>query len=151
MQKLMHTLIKLKSYNSKKRNIMKNTVITFLLLIFLAAGIAGCGDNGTGNSLFGPGGNNVTFTMGAQQGPNGGVQFTWIPSTSVRVTKLILGTTGFSDTITDNSGQLYTGNQPWAYPNEYTGVAAGQQWQFNFTGTDSTNAAFTSTANLTIQ
>lgn len=130
---------------------MKKTILPFLLVVLMALGIAGCGDNGTGNSLFGPNSGNVSFTMGAQQGPNGGAQFTWVPNKSVKVTMLILSTTGFADTITDNTGQLYTAGETWAYPQEYTGVAVGQQWQFNFTGTDSTNTAYTSTANLTIQ
>ncbi len=128
---------------------MKKTILLYIPLLLIAIGIISCGDNSTGNSLLGGNNNTVTFTMGAQQSTNG-VQFTWKPSVSVRVTKLILGTTGFSDTITDNSNQLYTANQVWVYPNEYTGVTTGQQWQFNFTGTDSLNQAYTSTASLTI-
>lgn len=125
---------------------MKKILSLFIPVFILAIGIISCGDNSTGGLL---GNNNVTFTMGVQQSQNG-VQFTWQPSVSVRVSQLILSTNGFSDTITDNSNQLYTGGQVWAYPNEYTGVTTGQQWQFNFTGTDSTNQAYTSTANLTI-
>ncbi|MCC6866998.1 MAG: hypothetical protein IT280_12660 [Ignavibacteria bacterium] len=124
---------------------MKKTLLLFLPVFIITIAIISCGDNTTGTGL-----GSVTFTMGTQQGPNGGTQFTWSPSKSVKVTKLILGTTGFSDTITDNSGTVYTGNQTWAYPNEYTGVTTGQQWTFNFTGTDSSNQAYTSTANLTI-
>ncbi|MBN8584340.1 MAG: hypothetical protein J0M37_04530 [Ignavibacteria bacterium] len=124
---------------------MKKTLLLFLPVLVLTLGIISCGDSGTGGLL----GSNITFTMGVQQSTNG-VQFTWQPSASVRVSKLILGTTGFTDTITDNSNQLYTANQVWAYPNEYTGVTTGQQWQFTFTGTDSSNQAYTSTANLTI-
>ena len=129
---------------------MKKTILLFLPVLAIMIGIASCGNNDTGTGLLG---NNtaVTFTMGAQTGAGGGVQFTWQPSVDVKVTKLILSTTGFSDTITDNSGGTYTANQSWAYPNEYTGVTSGQQWQFNFTGTlASNNQAFTSTANLTI-
>lgn len=127
---------------------MKNTVIPFLLVIFMAAGLAGCGDNSVTGGLLG--GSNVSFTMGVQNGPTSGAQFTWVPSKSVKVTSLILGTTGFTDTITDNTGQLYTAGQTWAYGNEYTGVTTGQQWQFAFTGTDSAGTAYTSTASLTI-
>lgn len=127
---------------------MKKTVLPLMLVLFLIFGVAACKDNSTGTPLLG--GNTVTFTMGTQQGTNG-TQFTWQPSVDVKVTQLILSTNGFSDTITDNSGQTYTANQSWAYPNEYTGVTSGQQWQFNFTGTTvSNNQAFTSTANLTI-
>lgn len=127
---------------------MKRTILLYIPMLLIVIGIISCGDNTTGNGLLGNN-NTVTFTMGAQQSTNG-VQFTWVPSVSVRVTKLILGTTGFSDTITDNSNQLYTANQVWVYPNEYTGVTTGQQWQFSFTGTDSLNQAYTSTASLTI-
>lgn len=128
---------------------MKKTVLLFIPVFILAILIAGCSKNDTGTGLLGNS-NAVTFTMGVQNSTNG-VQFTWQPSVDVKVTKLILSTTGFSDTITDNSGTTYTANQPWAYGNEYTGVTTGQQWQFNFTGTlASNNQAFTSTANLTI-
>jgi hypothetical protein len=128
---------------------MKKTLLLFIPVLLIAVLITACSKNDTGTGLLGVGNNTVTFTMGAQQSTNG-VQFTWKPSVSVRVTKLILGTNGFSDTITDNSNQLYTANQVWVYPNEYTGVTTGQQWQFNFTGTDSLNQAYTSTASLTI-
>ncbi len=128
---------------------MKKIFMYFLPVFILALFTASCGNNSdTGTGLFNNN-NNVSFTMGVQQSTNG-VQFTWQPSVSVRVTKLVLGTNGFSDTITDNSNQLYASNQVWAYPNEYTGVTSGQQWQFSFTGTDSSNQAYTSTANLTI-
>ncbi len=127
---------------------MKKTLLLFLPLVMFALAIISCGDNTTGSSLLG-GNNTVTFTMGVQQSTNG-VQFTWKPSVSVRVSKLVLGTNGFSDTITDNSNQLYTANQVWVYPNEYTGVTTGQQWQFSFTGTDSLNQSYTATASLTI-
>lgn len=128
---------------------MKKTLLLFIPVFLLAVFVTACGNNDTGTGLLGPGNNNVTFTMGVQQSTNG-VQFTWQPNVSVRVTSLILATNGFADTITDNSNQLYTAGQVWAYPNEYTGVTSGQQWQFNFTGTDSLNQGYTSTANLTI-
>ncbi len=128
---------------------MKKTLLLFIPVFLIAVFITACSNNDTGTGLLGIGNNTVTFTMGVQQSTNG-VQFTWQPSASVRVTKMILGTNGFSDTITDNSNQLYTANQVWAYPNEYTGVTTGQQWQFSFTGTDSLNQAYTSTASLTI-
>ena len=127
---------------------MKKSILPLIAVIFLSIGFISCGNDTTTGGILG-GNNTVTFTMGAQQSTNG-VQFTWQPSVSVRVTKMILGTNGFSDTITDNSNQLYTANQQWAYPNEYTGVTTGQQWQFSFTGTDSLNQAYTSTASLTI-
>lgn len=128
---------------------MKKTILLFLPVLAIMIGIASCGNNDTGTGLLGNN-NLVTFTMGAQNSTNG-VQFTWQPSVDVKVTKLILSTNGFSDTITDNSGATYAANQQWAYPNEYTGVTTGQQWTFNFTGTTaSNNQAFTSTANLTI-
>ncbi len=128
---------------------MKKTLLLFIPVFLLAVIVAACGNNSTGTGLFGQGNNNVTFTMGVQQSTNG-VQFTWQPNVSVRVTSLILSTNGFADTITDNSNQLYTAGQVWAYPNEYTGVTSGQQWQFNFSGTDSLNQGYSSTANLTI-
>jgi hypothetical protein len=128
---------------------MKKTIFLFIPVLLIMIGIISCGDSGTGNNILGNS-NTVTFTMGVQQSTNG-VQFVWQPSVDVKVTQLILSTNGFSDTINDNTAATYTANQQWAYPNEYTGVTTGQQWQFNFTGTTpSNNQAFTSTANLTI-
>jgi hypothetical protein len=130
---------------------MKTTFLPFLLVLFLAAGLAGCGDSGTEGNILGGNNNTVNFTMGTQQGTNG-TQFTWQPSVDIKVTQLILSTQGFADTIVDNSGQIYTANQQWVYPNEYTGVTTGSQWQFYFTGTTVSNSqGFTSTVNYTIQ
>lgn len=126
---------------------------TFLLFIPVLTAIlmAACGNNDTGQGLIGINNNTVNFTMGTQQGTNG-TQFTWQPNADVKVTKLVLSTTGFADTITDNSGTTYTANQQWVYPQEYTGVTSGQQWQFVFTGTtpNNNNQAFNSTVNYTI-
>ena len=128
---------------------MKKTFLLFLPVFIFALGIISCGDNTTGTGLLGNN-NTVNFTMGVQQSTNG-VQFTWQPSVDVKVTQLVLGTNGFTDTITDNSGTTYAANQQWVYPDEYTGVTTGQQWQFNFTGTTpSNNQAFTSSVNFTI-
>ncbi|HAX50110.1 MAG TPA: hypothetical protein PK605_10615 [Ignavibacteria bacterium] len=126
---------------------MKKTLLLFIPAFVIMIGIISCGNSGDGGLL---GNNTVNFTMGAQQSTNG-VQFTWQPSVDVKVTKLVLGTGNFRDSITDNSGQTYAANQQWAYPNEYTGVTSGQQWQFIFTGTTaSNNQAYTSTINYTI-
>lgn len=129
---------------------MKKTILLFIPAFLIMIGIISCGNSGDGTGLLGTGNNQVNFTMGVQQSTNG-VQFTWQPSVDVKVTKLVLGTTGFTDSIIDNSGQTYAANQQWAYPSEYTGVTTGQQWQFVFTGTTpSNNQAFTSTINYTI-
>ncbi len=130
---------------------MRNTILSVTAVLFIMLGIAGCKDSVTdGNLLGGNNTNTVNFTMGVQPSTNG-VQFTWNPSANVIVTKLVLSTTGFKDSIIDNSGQTYTAGQQWAYPNEYTGVTTGQQWQFIFSGTTtSNNQAFASTVNYTI-
>lgn len=129
---------------------MKRTILLFLPVL-TAILMAACGNNDTGTGLLGVNNNTVNFTMGTQQGANG-TQFTWQPSVDIKVTMLVLSTNGFADTITDNSGQTYTANQQWVYPNEYTGVTSGQQWQFVFTGTtpNNNNQAFNSTVNYTI-
>jgi hypothetical protein len=129
---------------------MRNTILSVSAVLLLMLGIAGCKDSVTDGNLLGNNTNTVNFTMGVQQSTNG-VQFTWNPSVNVIVTKLVLSTTGFKDSIIDNSGQTYTAGQQWAYPNEYTGVTSGQQWQFIFSGsTPSNSQAFTSTVNYTI-
>lgn len=129
---------------------MKRTILLFIPVL-TAILMAACGNNDTGSGLLGVNNNTVNFTMGTQQGTNG-TQFTWQPGADVKVTMLVLSTNGFADTITDNSGQTYTANQTWAYPQEYTGVTTGQQWQFVFTGTtpNNNNQAFNSTVNYTI-
>lgn len=129
---------------------MKRTILLFIPVL-TAILMAACGSNDTGTGLLGVNNNTVNFTMGTQQGTNG-TQFTWQPSVDIKVTMLVLSTNGFADTITDNSGQTYTANQTWVYPQEYTGVTTGQQWQFVFTGTtpNNNNQAFNSTVNYTI-
>ncbi len=130
---------------------MKKIFMYFLPVLVLALFTAACGNNSdTGTGILGNN-NTVTFTMGVQQATSGNTQFTWQPGVDVKVTKLVLSTNGFADSIIDNSGSTYAANQTWAYPQEYTGVTTGQQWQFVFTGTTvSNNQSFTSTANLTI-
>ena len=127
---------------------MKKTILLFIPAFIIMIGIISCGNSTDGTGLLGN--NTVNFTMGTQQSTNG-VQFTWQPGVDVKVTKLVLGTGSFVDSIVDNSGQTYSANQTYAYPSEYTGVATGQQWQFVFTGTTvSNNQGFTSTINYTI-
>jgi len=127
---------------------MKKTILLFIPALMIMIGIISCGNSTDGTGLLGN--NTVNFTMGTQQSTNG-VQFTWQPSVDVKVTKLVLGTGNFADSIIDNSGQTYSANQTYAYPNEYTGVATGQQWKFVFSGTTGTNnQAFLSTINYTI-
>ena len=119
-------------------------LITGAILSFLAGG---CSNNSnTGSNLLGGNGTDpVSFTMGTQQAQSGNTQFTWKPSVDVKITKLIIKVGGQQiDQIDDTSGQTYTANQSWVYPNEYTGVQTGQQWEFLWTGTVvSNNTAFT--------
>lgn len=118
---------------------MKKLLIYFIPVLALI--IFGCNnESGSGGvDPFGGGGagggtGNVTFTIGQRQGDQGGIMFTVKPSTAITVTQVIvsLPAQGFQDIIQDDGQTVY---QAQTYDlAEYTGVASGQQWTFNFKG-----------------
>lgn len=137
-------------------------IIQFIVLIALTSitGI-GCSDNSAGGGVtdpFGGGNNNtgggaVTFKIGTTQGQQGGTIFTITPSVSVKITKVTISLPAqqFTDVINDDGTTVYNGNQT-VVTEEYTGVAAGQQWTFQFEGTlADNNQAFNVTSNYTVQ
>lgn len=130
---------------------MKTTFLSIVFLVIAAIGLAGCGDSGAGVNPFGPNDQGVNFTIGAQQGPNGGMQFTFSPSVDVKLTRLVITLGNASDTLTDNGQTTYTAGQPVVVPNEYQQVAGTYIFYFNGT-IASSNAQFTNAADtLTIQ
>jgi hypothetical protein len=110
--------------------------------------LAGCSSNPTS-----PTASNVTFAMSSQAGTTGGIQFNYKPSVDVKITKVIVtvATPAFTDTLTSNIPN-YTWSKDTTYAlKEYTGVATGQVWNFNFAGTTvSGNTAYNVTSNYTV-
>ena len=136
---------------------MKNLFIITICLLFV--GFIGCSDDtgsgvtdpfGTGGTTGGTG--NVTFTMGSQQGENGGVLFYCTPSVDVKITKVTcsLPAQNFNDELIDDGTTVYKANEAVGIQ-EYSGVASGQQWTFKFEGTlASNNQVFNVTSNYTV-
>ena len=111
------------------------------LLVIIAAG---CNKN---DSVMGPNGSNVSFQISQQNGFNG-VEFLFTPSADTKITKIVsrYPAQQFADTVTFGNPN-YTYSKDTIYIiSEYIGVAAGQQWQFDFSG-----ANYNTTANYTVQ
>lgn len=135
---------------------MKNLIL-YLISLILITGTA-CNDNSGGGTLTDPFGNggtggtgSVTFTISSQQGQQG-IIFIAAPSVSVKITKVTvnLAAQQFNDIVQGNGTTVYNANQS-VQINEYTGVASGQQWTFQFEGTIvSNNQAFNITSNYTV-
>lgn len=122
--------------------------------------IISCDDNTTTGSItdpFGIGGTGggtggVTFTIGSQQGENGGILFHATPSVAVKVAKVTcsLPAQNFTDVVEGDANTIFNANEAVGIQ-EYTGVASGQQWTFKFEGTlASNNQAFNVTSNYTV-
>jgi len=135
---------------------MKKSFILIVVLAFI--GLLSCSDDqgGTVTDPFGTGGTGgtggVTFTVSSTQGNQGGVIFTATPSVDVKITKVTLSLPAqqFNDVLQGDGTTVYPANQA-VQLDEYTGVATGQQWTFQFEGNlASNNQAFNVTANYTI-
>lgn len=141
---------------------MKKLFSLFLIMGVLI--VVGCGDNaptapaggGIGGGGTGGGGTgSVTFTMGQTPGQQGGTKFTFKPSVDVIITTVTvkLPAQQFEDPLTNPDPNTVVSAQNTYELEEYTGVQAGQQWQFVFVGKigSTTGAAYTVTANYTAQ
>ncbi|MBK8944752.1 MAG: hypothetical protein IPM32_05695 [Ignavibacteriae bacterium] len=136
---------------------MKKIITIFLILSSIF--IISCDDDTTGGVTdpFGTGGigggtGNVTFTIGAQQGENGGILFFATPSVAVKITKVTcsLPAQNFNDVVEGDGTTIFNANESVGIE-EYTGVTSGQQWTFKFEGTlASNNQAFNVTSNYTV-
>jgi hypothetical protein len=123
--------------------------------------ITSCSDDSGGGTLTDPfgggtggtgGTGGVTFTISSTQGNQGGVIFTASPSVDIKVTKVTVSLPAqqFNDVLTDPGTTVFPANQA-VLLGEYTGVATGQQWTFQFEGTlVSNNQAFNVTSNYTV-
>ncbi len=134
--------------------------ISSIILIFIMALIISCDDDATTGSItdpFGIGGigggtGNVTFTIGSQQGEQGGILFYCTPSVDVKVTKVTcsLPAQNFTDVVEGDGTTVFNANSAYGIE-EYTGVGSGQQWTFKFEGTiANNNQAFNVTSNYTV-
>ncbi len=137
---------------------MKKIFSLFLIMGVLL--VLGCSDNATGPNTGGLGGGGttggVTFTIGQTQGSQqGSTMFTLKPSVDVTITTITakLPAQQFEDILTNPNPDAVVSSQNTYELEEYTGVQAGQQWQFVFVGKigSSTGAAYTVTANYTVQ
>lgn len=134
---------------------MKKTISIFISLLFI--GFISCSDDagGTVTDPFGSSGTtgtgNVTFTVSSNQGQQG-VIFIATPSVSIKITKVTVSLPAqqFTDVLSDDGTTTYNANEA-VQLEEYTGVASGQQWTFQFEGTlASNNQAYNVTSNYTI-
>ncbi|MFZ1292020.1 MAG: hypothetical protein WAR79_18125 [Melioribacteraceae bacterium] len=130
-----------------------------IILVVSSILIISCDDDATGSVTdpFGTGGigggtGNVTFTIGSQQGEQGGILFYCTPSVAVKITRVTcsLPAQNFTDVVEGDGTTVFNANSAYGIE-EYTGVASGQQWTFKFEGTlTSNNQAFTVTSNYTV-
>jgi len=127
--------------------------ISIILALFAVAVISGCSKNG---NVMGPNNPaNVSFQISQQPGINGGTEFLFKPSVNISISKIIstYQPQQFGDTISfANVNYVYSKDTTYII-NEYTGVANGQQWNFNFTGSvpGQTNSNYNVTSNYTVQ
>ncbi len=131
-------------------NVLKSLFDVKKLLVFTvfvaAIYLYGCGSNTTN-----PLATDVTFQMTSGPGTNG-TAFGFKPSVDIHLTRLVVGlpAQSFFDTLTDAGTYTYSKDTTYTI-SEYTGVATGQQWTFQFTGTNvSANTPFDQTTNFTI-
>ncbi len=134
---------------------MKNLILSvfaFLLLTFI-----GCSsDSPTGSGGIGGGGGGtggVTFTVSLVQDQQQQIYFRFTPSTGVVINTIrgVCQAIQVDETVTDNSGKVYTQNEP-ADVGPISGLQQGQQWVFTITGKigSTTGQAYTVTVNYTI-
>lgn len=132
---------------------MKNSFGVYSIII-LALIFASCKKSDSGGPT-GPilGGGGATFTIGQQQGNQGGIMFTVKPSTNVTSTQVFvsLPAQSFQDTLQGDGQTVYQGGQTYDLV-EYGGVASGQQWTFKFEGKlgSAQGQAYSVTSNYTV-
>lgn len=124
------------------------------LLLLTAAVISGCSKGG---NIVGPNNpnNQVSFQITQRAGFNGGTEFLFKPSVNVKISRIIsmYQPQQFADTISYNNINYVYSKDTTYIINEYVGVANGQQWNFNFTGSvlGQTNPNYNVTTNYTVQ
>jgi hypothetical protein len=133
----------------KQASLLTSAII--ILIVFIAAG---CSKN---DGVLGPNGLNsqVTFRISQQQGINGGTEFLFTPGVDLNVSRIVLkyNAEQYTDTLKNNNTSYVFSKDTSYVIGEYTGVAAGQQWNFDFTGTvpGQINPNYSVTVNYTVQ
>ena len=121
---------------------MKRTIKILIPAIIFLLYYTGCSnDNGGGTTdPFGTGGtsgqtSSVAWTMGHRQGDQGGIVFTAKPSVAVTVTQVTcsLPEQNYQDPLQGDGTTVFQPGQFYDLE-EYTGVASGQKWTFQFQG-----------------
>lgn len=138
---------------------MKKFFFLFLMMGVLL--VVGCSDNATapagGGGLGGGGGTtgSVTYTVSLAQDQQQQYFFEFKPSVDAVITTITgnCAAAGINnEQVTDDGTTVYNANNP-AYVGPITVLAQGQQWTFTIVGKigSSTGAAYTATANFTVQ
>jgi len=131
---------------------LKNLFKGLIAVVFLTALIiGGCRKN---DSITGPN-TQVTFPISQRTGQNGGTQFMFKPSANIKISQIVsrYPAQQFADTINfGNINYVYSKDTTYII-NEFTNVTAGQQWQFNFSGSgvSNNNSNYNTTSNYTVQ
>lgn len=123
---------------------MKHVILLFLFVLSVVYAM-GCKSDTTSPL------STATFAMSTAPGTTG-TFFTFKPSVDVKLTRVVVSLPAqpFFDTLTDAGTYVYSKDTIYNL-SEYTGVATGQAWKFYFTGSTTSNSAFTNAeANLTI-
>lgn len=125
-----------------------------LSLLFIVILFAASGCNNTG-SISGPDQNsNVSFTITQQLTQTGSMQFMFKPGIDIKISTLIskYPAEQFADTLSyGNPNYVYSKDTTYII-NRYVNVYAGQQWVFEFKGTDpGSNSQYSKTINYTVQ
>ncbi|MBV6478242.1 MAG: hypothetical protein HGGPFJEG_00992 [Ignavibacteria bacterium] len=132
----------------KTKNIFKNAVI---LILFALAAFTGC----KSNNVTGPNQNQeANFQISQRNGVNNSIEFLFKPSADAKILRVVcrFQEQQFVDTITNNNPNYLFSKDSIYTINEYINVAAGQQWQFDFTGnTPAGNSPYKVTSNYTVQ
>jgi len=128
------------------------TKFSMLFLFFAAAFLTGCSKS---DNVLGPQNNQVSFQISQQAGFYGGTEFLFKPSVNIKISRIVSKYTAqqFADTLNlGNVNYIYSKDTTYII-NEYTGVQAGQQWNFDFTGSvpNQNNSNYSVSANYTVQ
>lgn len=132
----------------KTTNFKKGLVMLILLTVVW---ITGCNKH---DSLTGPNQNfKVSFQI-SQQEQNGATEFLFKPSADAKISRIVCmyPAQQFTDTLNfTNTNYVYSKDTTYII-NEYINVQAGQQWNFDFSGTSNTgNSNYNVTSNYTVQ
>jgi hypothetical protein len=126
--------------------------ISMAFILMTAIIVSGCSKSG---NVVGPNNSQISFQISQQTGQNGGTEFLFTPAMDVKISRIIsiYQPQQFADTISyTNVNYVYTKGTTYII-NEYDGVQNGQQWNFNFTGSQSgqQNSNYNVTINYTAQ